>query len=141
VQVKLGDVFKIPLNGQEALCKVVWISNEFEDSFGFIVFPKLNDLSQLQEGPKRKSIRIFSGEIEVLYGDIKNLEKGIWPVIGHSVVTEKELELMFHNIAGKLYHGDKFIRDLTDQELGSYPKFLRAGDQAIERVLAHAFDV
>ena len=141
MKVNLGDIFKIPFEGQDAICKVVWISEKFEDCLGFVVFSKLNDINQTTDDHDYKLIPIYSGDVSVLYGDIRNISKSRWPIVAHSSVTEQETRLIFHNIAGKLYCGDNYIKELSEDKLSSYPKFLRAGDQAIINMLKNAFNI
>ncbi|MEW8525381.1 MAG: Imm26 family immunity protein [Candidatus Thiodiazotropha endolucinida] len=141
MKARAGDIFEIPINEQKALCKVIWVSEEYIDCFGFVVFSKLNDIKQPKEYKDIKPISLYSGNVKMLYRDVRNLNTSIWPIVENTSVTEEEKELTLHNIAGKLYRGDDFIKKLTSDEINRYPKFLSAGNQAIINMLQNAFGV
>ncbi|MCU7804215.1 MAG: immunity 26/phosphotriesterase HocA family protein [Candidatus Thiodiazotropha sp. (ex Lucinoma borealis)] len=144
VMPKLGDVIAIPVTDKIfATAKIIWISSEYKDVFGFVLLHRLFDspvFSEIEEEPYQ-SVPIYSGPVFVLYGDIKNVENGDWRIIGNLPIKSKDKDLLYHNIAGKLCRGDEYIKELPDDELLSYPKFLNAGNQAVISMIKAAFSL
>lgn len=143
-EIELGDVITIPFGKKYfAVAKILWVSQVFKDVIGFAVLPKLHSIHDIPEVQQDnyKSISIYSGDINVLYGDALNVSKGKWKTIGKLPVTENDKNLMLHNIGGDLYQGDSLIEELNDKSISDYPKFLNAGDEAIEQMLLIAFEL
>lgn len=140
--IKIGNVISIPFSDKYFItAKIIWISGVFKDVMGFVLLPTLyesGDNPKIIEGEYIK-VPIYTGDISVIYGDIKNVYKGDWELIGDCHITQLDEDLLYHNIGGSLYKGDELIRELKDEELFKYPKFLNAGNKAIEKMLCVAF--
>ena len=139
---KTGNIFTIPLSANKyVVAKVVWISEKYRDVFGFVLSKNViedPDNASIEFG-NYKPIPLYTGDVFVLYGDLKNIVNGTWKVIGNIPLSKGDDDLLQHNIGGSLYKGDIFIRKLSDQELDKYPKFLNAGDKAIVNILGSAY--
>ena len=144
MKVELGDLIVIPFAGKKALVHVVWISSKMKDIFGFSVFRQLYvedlfSISQIISGDYL-SIKMYSGDVSVLYGDIKNIKKNVWAKIGNLELEDSYKEMIVHNIGGHLYEGDVFLKTLTPSEYLLYPKVLSAGNKAVENILTQSFN-
>ncbi|MCL1124461.1 hypothetical protein [Shewanella surugensis] len=143
MKAELGDLIVIPLAGRNALAHIVWISSQMKNVFGFCIFNELYiegsfDIEKITVGDYLK-IKMFSGDVSVLYGDIKNIKKNVWSKIGHVDLQSSYKEMIVHNIGGSLYEGDVFLRTLSSSEYSLFPKVLSAGNKAIENILAQSF--
>ncbi|WP_299490928.1 hypothetical protein [uncultured Shewanella sp.] len=143
MKVELGDLIVIPLAGKNALAHIVWISSQMKNVFGFCVFNELYiedsfDIKKVKVGEYLK-VKMFSGEVSVLYGDIRNVKKSVWPKIAHLDLQDSYKEMIIHNIGGNLYEGDVLLRTLSPSEYLLFPKVLSAGNKAVENILIQSF--
>lgn len=132
VTAKLGDIITIPYSGSKsALAQIVWISTHIKNGMGLVIFSVDfkggDDISTL----KALSINIPVGEITTIYANVKNVNDGLWPILGNVEVINLD-KYITHNIGGDLYIGDEFLRHLKSEEYKNYQKVLNSGNKAVE---------
>jgi hypothetical protein len=145
-KVNVGDLFIIPFQDKYIMGKILHISKRTRKVFSFILYNKIYDnkninLNKLNE--TMVEIKLYTGLTKVFYTSVEIFKDKNWEIIGNKILNEIEnTDLQYHNIGGKLYKGDEYIRALTEEELESelYPKRLIAGYEAIEIYLKIIFD-
>lgn len=135
LNLNIGDLLKIPYGQNKfALCQVVWISNLMKNCIGFVVLSTKVDVNENNSNSQPKSINLPVGKITTIYANIKNVEKGLWTVVGNKKVDNID-DYITHDIGGHLYIGDEFQRSLAPNEYSEYRKVLGAGNKAVELFL------
>jgi len=140
--IKEGIVIAIPFDNYQVAAKIIWVSSYLKNVFGFVILPGLfEDTPEVIEGDY-KTFELWSGATTVLYSYIDSILDGEWTIIGDLKISEMDIELKNHNIAGWLYNGDKKIRILTPEEKKTkkYPKVLSGGKDAIEEDFRMIFE-
>ena len=137
-QIQSGAVIAIPAASRIFACKVIWLSNRSRDVMGMVVLPGVFDSVadvRINDGPYQR-FTVMGQSATVIYCDKKNVTKRkIWPVIGQLAVTDADLDLLVQQVGASLYQGDQLLRNIGPEEQGKYPKFLVAGNAAVEGFL------
>lgn len=137
-KVEVGSVIAIPVDDMFLACKVIWLSKRSRDVMGLVVLPGVfNSLAstQLSDGAYQ-FFTVMGAERLVMYADRKNVtRRKLWPIIGALPLTPLDHDLLTHQIGAGLWKGDDFLRNLSPQEHGIYPKMLVAGNGAVENFL------
>ncbi len=112
IEVKTGDILRIPVDDFFVAAKIIWISQWYKDVMGIVIYSGwFKDADNLRpvEG-EYLTMKMGNNDVMVFYPSIKNVTvKRIWTVIGHSSLSEIDKELRFHLIGGTLYDGDDSI--------------------------------
>lgn len=136
--VEVGSVIAIPVDDMLLACKVIWLSTRSRDVMGLVVLPGVYDdlgSARFYDGTYQ-FFTVMGEERLVMYADRKNVtRRKLWPIIGSLPLTPLDHDLMTHQIGAGLWQGDDFLRNLSPQEQGAYPKMLVAGNGAVENFL------
>lgn len=138
VKLKPGSVLAVPVDGKYFACKVIWISKRNRNVIGMTVLPGVFDNLEsikINEGPYQ-GFSVMGVKTLVIYCDKLNVtRRKLWTIIGELPMRDDDQNLLFQQIGASLYSGDNYIRNLTSSEYNTYPKFLVAGNGAVESYL------
>ncbi|MCE0559316.1 Imm26 family immunity protein [Motilimonas sp. E26] len=129
-RAKIGDIIRINVSKGFKLAKIVWISTSLKDVFAFTL---LNS-DEVNCNAPYNEIELPKRTVRVIYADIKNVNNGIWPVVGYCDFTEKDQQLIHHMIGGTPYIGDTPCTD-TAVPLSAFHTVRVSGDKAVENLI------
>lgn len=141
IEVKTGDILRIPVDDFFVAAKIIWISQWYKDVMGIVIYSgwfKDADNVRPVEG-EYLTMKMGNNDVMVLYPSVKNVTvKRIWTVIGHSSLSEIDKELRFHLIGGTLYDGDDSIRSATSDDYAKFSPVLAAGPVVVQNLIREA---
>lgn len=141
IEVKTGDILRIPVDDFFVAAKIIWISQWYKDVMGIVIYSgwfKDADNVRPVEG-EYLTMKMGNNDVKVLYPSVKNVTvKRIWTVIGHSSLSEIDKELRFHLIGGTLYDGDDSIRSATSDDYAKFSPVLAAGPVVVQNLIREA---
>ncbi len=141
IEVKTGDILRIPVDDFFVAAKIIWISQWYKDVMGIVIYSgwfKDADNVRPVEG-EYLTMKMGNNDVKVLYPSVKNVTvKRIWTVIGHSSLSEIDKELRLHLIGGTLYDGDDSIRSATSDDYAKFSPVLAAGPVVVQNLIREA---
>lgn len=141
IDVKIGDILRIPVDDFFVAAKIIWISQWHKDATGIVIFPgwfESADQVRPVEGDYLV-MKMGKDDVRVLYPSIKNVTaKKKWAIIGHSPLNETDIKLRFHLVASMLYDGDDSVRFATLDDYANYPHVLAAGPIVVQNLIRQA---
>lgn len=138
VRYQEGDIFIIPVEGNFAICQIVFApKGKFKQIIGFcVLFVQDNKTFKGNGDLLPIPIMDMGKEMKVIFTGNQNIKNGSWEIIDHADLTEDKDELRIFNYAGGVYKGEEEIRRIPVSEYNNYTPMEVYGFELVNSLLA-----